>query len=167
MKILNNKYLKIFLLLGVAYIISYFSIKNIFLAESPRVNPFFVQNLIADASNFWNKSTSFFAFKNTVPANNNFSNNYPTQAWAASSPIIATNLNNAPKDVISALSAPLNKISQGVYAGEKNDYKVFEVKTGELEYLEYTFNVNGKEVKIKVPKGQDPPSQNVVNEIYK
>ena len=67
-----KKYLKIFLLLGAAYIISYFSIKNIFLAESPRINPFFAQNMMAKVNNFWSKTTNFIAFKS---ARNNGLNN--------------------------------------------------------------------------------------------
>lgn len=160
-----KKYFKIFLLLGAAYIISYFSIKNIFLAESPRINPFAVQNMMAKVNNFWSKTTNFIAFKNIFPVNNSFSKNYPTQA-PASSPVVAFNLNNAPKDVVDALSAPLTEVSQGVYAGEKNNIKVYEIRTGEIEYLEYTFNVNGKEIKIKVPKDQQPPSQEVVEKLY-
>ena len=37
----------------------------------------------------------------------------------------------------------------------------------EIEYLEYTFNVKGKEIKVKVPKNQSPPSQEVIEDIYK
>ena len=77
------------------------------------------------------------------------------------------NINSLPQDVVEALNAPLKKVSQGVYAGEMNNIKVYEIRTGELEYLEYTFNVNGKEVKIKVPKGQEPPSQEVMDSLYK
>lgn len=130
MNILNNKYLKIFFLLSVAYIVSNFFIKNIFLADSPKLNPFFVQNM--------------FAKKTITPNNNTYSQN-----------------------IEEALNAPLKKVSQGVYAGEKNNIKVFEIRTGELEYLEYTFNVNGKMVKIKVPKGQEAPSQEVMDVLYK
>ena len=130
MNILNNKYLKIFFLLSVAYIISNFFIKNIFLANSPKLNPFFVQNM--------------FAKKTITPNNNTYSQN-----------------------IEEALNVPLKKVSQGVYAGEKNNIKVFEIRTGELEYLEYTFKVNGKEVKIKVPKGQEAPSPEVMDVLYK
>ena len=155
MKILNNKYLKIFLLLIAVFVISDFSIKNVFIAQSPKLNPFFAQNMIAKINNLWSKTISFIAFKNV-----------PTQSPAPSS-VVAFNSNNVPKNVVEALSAPLTKVSQGVYAGEKNGIKVFKIKLGELEYLEYTFTVNGKEVKIKVPKGQKPPSQKIVNALYK
>ena len=155
MKILNNKYLKIFLLLIAVFIISDFSIKNVFIAQSPKLNPFFAQNMIAKVNNLWSKTINFIAFKNV-----------PTQSPTPSS-VVAFNPNNVPKDVVDALSAPLTKVSQGVYAGEKNGIKVYEIRIGELEYLEYTFTVNGKEIKIKIPKGQKPPSQKIVNALYK
>jgi len=139
MNFLNNKYLKIFLLLGAAFLISDFSIKNVFLAKSPKINLSFVQNMMVRYI--------------TQPANQ--------------TSVSVQNINSLPQDVVEALNAPLKKVSQGVYAGEMNNIKVYEIRTGELEYLEYTFNVNGKEVKIKVPKGQEPPSQEVMDSLYK
>ena len=139
MNFLNNKYLRIFFLLGIAYLISYFSIKNIFLAESPKINPFFPQNMMVG---------------NVAQPTNQ-------------TPVTTQNINSLPQDVVEALNTPLKKVSQGVYAGQKNNIKVYEIRTGELEYFEYTFNVNGKEIKINVPKGQPPPSQEVMNSLYK
>jgi len=154
-----KKYLKIFLLLGGAFLLSIFFIKNIFLANSPRFNPFFAQNLQAKVSSFFSKTTSFFAFKNRQPSavSTKASDQNPT----------SFTFNSPPSDVKDALNTSLSKISQGVYAGEKNNIKVYEVRTNEIEYLEYTFNVNGKEIKIKVPKDQQPPSQEVVEALYK
>ncbi len=174
-----KKYLKIFLLLGAAYIISYFSIKNIFLAESPRINPFFAQNMMAKVNNFWSKTTNFIAFKSArnnglnnqsnKPSTINNSNNFNFQNQAKTPTVIpvVVQRNNLPQDVLDALQAPLTKVSQGVYAGEKNDIKVIEIRTDEIDYLEYTFTVNGKEIKIKVPKGIEPPSQGVVESLYR
>jgi hypothetical protein len=64
-------------------------------------------------------------------------------------------------------NVPLHELTKGVYAkGEKN-YSYTVIKKGEVEWIEYTFNVNGKEVKIKVPKGEQPPAQEMVENIYK
>ena len=162
--IIIKKYLKIFLLLGAAFIISDFSIKNVFLAKSPKFNPFFTQNIIAKVSNIWTKTTNFFAFRSIFPSSNDQIN----QANFNQKPTNQTfTLKEAPKDIIEALNTPLTKVSQGVYAGEKNNIRVYEIRTNEIEYLEYTFNINGKEVKIKVPKDQQPPSQEVVEALYK
>lgn len=50
---------------------------------------------------------------------------------------------------------------------KKNNIQVYEVRMNEIDYLEYKFNVNGKEVKIKVPKDQQPPSQETIEAIFK
>jgi hypothetical protein len=158
MNIFQNKYVKLVFVFGVAYLISNFSIKNVFLGNSPRINPYAGQNMIAKATNLWSKTTSLIAFKN--PFTNSSSTGFQNGGLNQASTSISS-------DVAEALNTPLSKVSQGVYAGEKNDVKVFEVRIGEIEYLEYTFNIKGKEIKIKVPKGQDPPSQQVLEAVYK
>lgn len=157
-----SKYIKLFLILGAAFVISNFGINNVFLAKSPKLNPFFAQNMLAKIDNFRIKTTNFFAFKNIFP-NNNLTKVPASSGDSIQAPrppsMVVFNLEDAPRDVANALSAPVKKVSQGVYAGERNDIKVYEVRSDEIEYLEYTFNVKGKEVKVKVPKDQQPPSQ--------
>ena len=46
MNILKNKYFKLLLVFGIALAVSYFSINNIFIAQSPKLNPFFAQNMV-------------------------------------------------------------------------------------------------------------------------
>jgi hypothetical protein len=145
--ILRNKYLKIVLLLGVAFVISDFSVKNVFLANSPKINPYAGQNMIAKINSTWSKATSLVAFKN------------PNKSSGL--------IEDLPKTTLDAMKAPLNKISQGVYAGERNNIQVYEIKSNEIEYLVYTFTINGKETKIKVPKDQQPPSQEQMEALYK
>ncbi len=149
--------IKIITLIVIAYIVSVIAIKNIFLASSPKINPHFAQNLITNINFYWSKTSNFFAFKKQVIPT--------TQPVAQKSDIIK--INSLSVEIKEALNTPLSKVSKGIYAGEKNDYKVFEFKTGEIEYLEYIFNIKGKEIKIKVPKGLEPPSQQVVEELYK
>lgn len=177
-----KKYLKLILILGAAFIVSDFSIKNVFLAQSPRINPFFAQNMMAKVNRFWAKTGSFIASLNpfsklSFQPSENLSNqessisktdfNAPVQPTRASSEIAVVDTPTQSKKVLEVLkSVPLHKISQGVYAGEKNNIKVYEIRIDEIEYLEYTFNVKGKEIKIKVPKGQAPPSQEVVERVF-
>lgn len=144
---LSNKYLKIGLLLGIAFVISDFSIKNVFWANSPKLNPYAGQNMMAKINSTWSKATSLIAFKNLKN----------------SSGLIK----DLPKATQDAMNAPLNKVSQGVYAGERNNIQVYEIKSNEIEYLVYTFTINGKETKIKVPKDQQPPSQEQMEALYK
>jgi hypothetical protein len=62
---------------------------------------------------------------------------------------------------------PLKTISKGVYGKTKENYSYTLIKINEIEWKEYTFNINGKEINIKVPKDQQPPSQKLVEALYK
>jgi hypothetical protein len=144
--------------MGAAYFISDFSSNTVFLAGTPKLNPFAANNLIVKVKSFASNTGAIVAGLNplnlirrsgdgTTPAQS------PTQAEFA-------------QEINNALEAPLNQVSQGVYAGEKDGYKVTEIKIGEIEYKEYTFNIRGKDVKIRVPKNQQPPSQETMEELY-
>ncbi|MFA6016816.1 MAG: hypothetical protein WC744_01885 [Patescibacteria group bacterium] len=165
MQIINNKYIKIFLVFTVAYLISSFSIENLFLAKSPKINPYFGQNMMAKATGLLNKTKNLVAFRINLPNFSNtggtINNNQPSALTNQESALTLT------KKIDNALQTPLSKISQGVYAGERDGIRVYEIRTGEIDYLEYTFTVNGKEIKIKVPKDQSPPSQQTMEALYK
>ena len=62
---------------------------------------------------------------------------------------------------------PLKTISKGVYGKTKENYSYTLIKIHEIEWKEYTFNINGKEIKIKFPKDQQPPSQELMEALYK
>lgn len=156
------KFKIIFLIILFSFFLSHFFIKNLFLANSPRINPFFARNMIAKVSNFFDKTKSFFAFdifKKQDKIQNNFVQQQPQNQ--------SFTLNQAPQELKEAISkAPMKKIAPGVYAGEYKGYKVSTIKINEIEFLEYTFDVNGKKIKIKVPKDQQPPSQEAVEKIF-
>lgn len=155
-----KKYFKIFLLLGAAFLVSDFGINNVFLAKSPKLNPFFAQNMIAKVNNSWSKTG------NLIASLNPFSNlNFQPSSSTSDSQAIAS-VNNVPREIVDALTAPLTKVGQGVYAGERNNIHVYEIRSDEIDYLEYTFIIKGKEIKIKVPKDQQPPTQEVVESFY-
>ena len=184
-----KKYLTIFLLLLTAFIISNFAISNIFLAQSPKINPFFAQNMMTKVSGFWSRTGSFFAFRSSTDnkqqagngsSNNNFFNLFKGDSNetndidlqenqpAETEPIVAqTGLSPLSQEIEDALATPLKEISQGIYAGEKDSYQVYEVKVDEIDSTVYTFNVNGKQIKIRVPKDKQPPTQEEVELIFK
>ncbi|MCS6956539.1 MAG: hypothetical protein NZM02_01680, partial [Patescibacteria group bacterium] len=140
----------------------------IFLANSPRINPFFTQNTIAKINNFFAKTKTFFVFdffqrkdnQQKIKQQDNFTRQqFSNQGFS---------LNETPQEIKEVISkAPMKKIAPGVYAGEYKGYQVSTIKTNEMEFLEYIFNIRGKKIKIKVPKGQDPPNQKTVEEIFK
>lgn len=92
---------------------------------------------------------------------------YLVTSWSMQNVFIA----NGPQlrhDVFS-LFKPKNeykKIYQGVYAITTNQYSGIEVREGEVEWQEYTFVVNGKEIKLSVPKSMNPPSQKEMDLVY-
>lgn len=162
---MKNK-LKIIIIVLFSFFLSHFLIKNLFLANSPRINPFFARNMMAKVSNFFDKTKSFFAFdiskKENIqqnPNQNNFAQQQPQNQ--------SFTLDKAPQELKEAISkAPMRKIAPGVYAGEYKGYYVSTIKINEIEFLEYTFDVNGRKIKIKVPKGETPPSQETVEKMF-
>ena len=165
-----KRFIKLGLVLLISYLVAGYSIRNLFLAQSPKLNPFFTSNMIAKVNNLFKKTSSFITFKKSSVFRSENQQQPIELNDAQKSTLIRpqiVNTDQLPLNVIEAINSPLQQVSKGVYAGEKNDIKVYEIRTGEIEYLEYTFNVNGKEIKIKVPKDQEPPSQEVVETLYK
>jgi len=60
---------------------------------------------------------------------------------------------------------PLIPVAKGVYAKSNDKASYTEYRVNEVEWIEYTFTVKGKEIKISVPKGQDPPPQNILEDL--
>lgn len=145
----QSKYLKMLLLLGAAFVISDFGVKNIFIANSPKINPYAGQNMIAKVNNTTSKMMAFagglFNFSGTKSGL----------------------IKDLPQQTLNAMNAPLKQVSQGVYAAEQNNINVYEIRTNEIDYLVYTFTIKGKEIKIKVPKDQKPPTQAEMDSLYK
>jgi hypothetical protein len=173
MKTPINRLPKIVLVMVISYLISNFSIKNVFIAESPKLNPFFVTNTIARVNNFWSKTGNFIASINLFPKFNLFNK---TNQTAYNSTNNNQNMNNtayqpnsltlSKAQINSMIETPLKKISKGIYAGENDGYKVYKINTDELGYITYTFTIEGKEVKFKVPSDQQAPSQEEVEKLF-
>lgn len=154
-----------FLVMVIAYLISDFSIKNVFLAQSPKFNPFFVTNTIAKVNSFWSRTGNLIASINFFPKFN--FQNAPNTADDKLNTSQPNSFSLSEAQINNILEAPLKKVSKGVYAGEKDGYQVYKIDTDELGYITYTFIVNGKEIKVKVPSGQQPPSQQDVEAVYR
>ena len=60
------------------------------------------------------------------------------------------------------------QLSKGVYAkDEGNVHSLVEIRLDEIEFIEHTFTVNGKQIVIRVPKDQQPPSQQALEKLYR
>lgn len=58
------------------------------------------------------------------------------------------------------------QVSQGVYAKSKGNFSTTVVLDKAVEWKVYTFTVKGKQISIKVPKDDTPPTQEMVEQIY-
>jgi hypothetical protein len=132
-----KKYLLIFTVFLISFILSNLLIKNVFLANTPKVNPFFISNITGKIKN------QYIAFFDSFDNKNADSGK--------------TNRNT---------ETIFESISQGVYAAQTENGTVVKVVSEEIDWTEYAFNLNGKEIKIKVPKGQSPPDQESVENLY-
>ena len=64
----------------------------------------------------------------------------------------------SPQNTIIIDNVPLKMITKGVYAAKSSKGESYTLyKQNDVEWVEYVFNIKGKEVKINVPKGQLPP----------
>ncbi len=92
---------------------------------------------------------------------------YAVTSWSMQNIFIA----NGPqlKHDVFSWAKPKNeykKIYQGVYAITSNQYSGIEVRESEVEWIPYTYVVNGNEIKLRVPKGMSPPSQKEMDLVY-
>jgi len=141
---LKKNFLNSFLAIFLSIIFSNFLIKNVFIANSPKIRPNLVYYL---AQKFFSKDLS-----NKISKRNNVNNVKSQNKVLIFSQI---NKNNF---------IPINK---GVYASDLKKGNYLLIKENEVEWVIYTFTINGKEIKIKVPKGEPTPHQKVLEVLYK
>lgn len=61
---------------------------------------------------------------------------------------------------------PMKKIAPGTYAQQRENVVKITFREDEIEWVEYSYRVNGKEVKVKVPRGGKKPTQKEVEEFF-
>ncbi len=64
-------------------------------------------------------------------------------------------------------NTPLQQVSKGVYAKSNKQASYTLYKDNEIEWIAYNFNVNGKSVVIRVPRGQSPPPKELIEIVYR
>jgi len=154
---LNKNLLKIFTVFLIAYFLSSFSIKNIFLANSPKVRPNLGSYFLAKIENTKDRFLALFNF-NIIPKSNyqNYDNNTQLQL-----PPQLASTNNKEK-INEFLKANLKPITKGVKAASVPGYSYTEFKLNEIEWARITYTLkNGKKITIKYPKGQTPPPKEI------
>jgi hypothetical protein len=126
-------YLKILVVLVLSYALMSLATKEIFIANTPRIRPHLDKYLALRLSNFINNNRQFLA---------KIFNLYQTPEQQ---------LKDVPlKDV------PFKMVSKGVYAKSRGEVSYTLIKADEVEWVEYSFEVKGKTIKIRMPQGQEP-----------
>lgn len=148
--ILKNKvffYLKLFLILVLVYFVSLVLIKDIFLANSPKIRPDLGGYFLAKINNT----------KENILAKLNF-NLFPS-----------FNTSNQNRDeTTNFLKNNLKSIAKGVsaYTDENGiTHRVYTLNEVEWEEIKYTLK-DGRQVTLKIPKGQSTLSQEDMEEMY-
>lgn len=150
-----NKKIKIIIVLLLSIVLSKLFIDNVFLAQSPMIRQNLGQYLVAKL-NFGTKIRNYLSSIKTTFIPSQSSGSQKNQIALQQSPTVLPDNNY------------LKPISKGVYAVEdgQGNIKKVEFKLGEMEWVEYTFYIRGKEIKVKMPKDQQPPSQSILDKMY-
>lgn len=64
-----------------------------------------------------------------------------------------------------AVDVPMKQVAKGTYAATVQGKEVQIIKLNEIPYKEYTYTINGKQVKIRVPETMSPPTENEVKSV--
>ncbi len=148
MNIPNPKHFsKIILVLFFSYLLSNFSIKNIFLADSPKVRQNLDQYFLAKINSAKDQILAKLNFNLKIfPNFKQFDNN------------IAQNQIN--EQTIKFLKKSLQPVTKGVSAAKQDGYSYTEFRLNEIEWVEITYTLkNGQTITIQYPKGTEPPPQ--------
>lgn len=125
---MNKKifYAKILVVFVLTYFVSQLLTKEVFIAGSPKVRPNVGQYLVSRTKEI---------FSDTIQP-------------------LANLFYRTPEDQLKNI--PLQTVAKGVYAKSDKNISYTLIKEGEVDWVEYSFIINGKEVKIKMPRGQKP-----------
>jgi len=151
-----KKYLIVFLGLTLSFYASVFFIKNVFLANSPKIRPNLGSYYLAKIKNSFNKVSNFIALKSLNKINLSLNQNNQL-------PINQQNTTSKSRElIIEELSKSLKPITKGVSAVSKPGYSYTLYKINEIEWAEIRYTLkNGEEVVIQYPKGTNPPPKEI------
>ena len=142
--------IKLFLILALTYFISSIFIKNIFLANSPKIRPNLGGYFLAKINNT----------KEKILARLNFNFNLFPSFNIPSSNNIVSNQNQ--RETVNFLKSSLKPITKGVSAATKGNYSYTQFRLNEIEWVQITYTFkNGKTITIQYPKGTNPPPKEI------
>ncbi len=139
---------KILILIIISYFVSDILGKNIFLANTPKIRPDLSQYLLSKIIDFKDKGKDFFASLFNFSKENYSSYTYQDKTR---------------KELE---KRPLIELYKGVYAQTEGKKAIIKIDIGEMEFTEYVFNIDGREIKLKIPKNGPTPPPNVLRKMY-
>ncbi len=151
-KILKQNRFKIVLVLILSLLTAQLLVQSVFIAGTPRTKPALISRSLTSIKELWTGGYQFLSglFKKQSPS---------IATGPAISPLV-TNPEQALKDV------PFQTVAKGVYAKTNNTASYTLVKVNETTWKNYTFTIKGKTVTVKVPAGQNPPTDQQVQSMY-
>jgi len=146
-----KKYIKIILTLLVSLTISVVSQNRVFISNTPKINRTYISQIpILTAS-------QFRSIRNQIAQLFHF-NNVANKTSPVDLPMGVNQTSGILKAIVENVS--LKTLSKGVQAGKYQETQVYVFNENEIEWINHTFTLkDGRVIKIQVPKGQNPPSQ--------
>lgn len=155
----------------LSFIISYLAIKNIFISSSPRLRPNLGPYLVQQASAPISLLTGMVSNTAQSLSNvhlftlNNLMNQPASPAKQDESSSQPTS-SASPRALVQAMqSIPFNTLEPGIYSKEETHTSYLLIKEQEVQWQDYALNSNGKQIIIRVPKGEQQPDKNIINKI--
>lgn len=145
--------IKTILVLALAFAVSQVIGRTVFVADSPLIRRNLVQYIATNISLLMSRVDLSFLSFNFLKGSSQ--NNVAVQPTA--------NQQNNEQNI------PLKQISKGIYAAEDNQGKIIKIeyRLNEIDWVKYTFIVNGKQVTLIMPKNEPTPKMDVLKKIYK
>lgn len=138
-------FLKYFLIFVFSFFISHFIIKEIFIANSPKIRPNLARYFLAKINNF----------KDNLMAKLNLGISFDNQQKIAYKQEIN-------EQVMKTLQQSLKPVTKGISAATIPGYSYNIYKINEIEWAQITYTLkNGKNITIEYPKATNPPPKEI------
>lgn len=128
--------------MGLSFLISSFLNGTVFIKNTARIRPYLDKIIIGKLSS---ATTLLSQIQVSLPAFQLPNLGVPVQI--ADKPIIESSL---------------SRISQGIYAEKNSSTSYTLIKENEVEWKEYSLNIRGTKVVIRVPKDENVPSSDII-----
>ncbi|MCS7093492.1 MAG: hypothetical protein NZL96_03690 [Patescibacteria group bacterium] len=128
--------IKIFFVLGISLFLSFFLKKELFIQNTPYLKMPLDQYLSSKINSVLFSLRYGDSYRNLIE-----------------NPVEISE--RTKKNIEEVVNLPLQKISQGVYAQQKENVVKITIKEEEIEWIDQEVTIDGKKIKIRVPRDQN------------